>query len=182
MKKWLVACLAGLMSLTAHAAIQPGTDYTPLAAPQAVANKNRVEVIEFFSYGCGHCFKLEPASEAWAKNKPADVGFRRGQIGKLHHAAFIAVQQERLDLRDPKIVQDWVARQGVDAARFMQVYNSFSVAQAPARATQLTRAYRVEGTPMLVVGGKYAVTPAAPERMMQVVGELVDKVRAEQKK
>lgn len=47
MKKWLVACLAGLMSLTAHAAIQPGTDYTPLAAPQAVANKNRVEVIEF---------------------------------------------------------------------------------------------------------------------------------------
>ena len=64
----------------------------------------------------------------------------------------------------------------------MQVYNSFSVAQAPARATQLTRAYRVGGTPMLVVGGKYAVTPAAPERMMQVVGELVDKVRAEQKK
>ncbi|MCG9055667.1 thiol:disulfide interchange protein DsbA/DsbL [Laribacter hongkongensis] len=204
MKKWLVACLAGLISLTAHAAIQPGTDYTPLAAPQAVANKNRVEVIEFFSYGCGHCFKLEPASEAWAKNKPADVDFRReqivwdkrmdglarlfaaiqasGQSGKLHHAAFIAVQQERLDLRDPKIVQDWVARQGVDAARFMQVYNSFSVAQAPARATQLTRAYRVEGTPMLVVGGKYAVTPAAPERMMQVVGELVDKVRAEQKK
>lgn len=118
--------------------------------------------------------QLEPASEAWAKNKPADVDFRReqivwdkrmdglarlfaairasGQSGKLHHAAFIAVQQERLDLRDPKIVQDWVARTGVDAARFMQVYNSFSVACAPARATQLTRAYRVEGTPMLVVG------------------------------
>lgn len=203
MKKWLLSLLM-FASASAFAAVKEGVDYTVLPQAQAVADPKKVEVIEFFSYSCIHCYKLEGVLPAWEAKLPKDVSFRRqqivwdknmegfarlasairlsGQEAKLHHAAFDAVMRDKLDLRDPKILESWLGRQGADAGKFMQAYNSFGVNSDVARAGQLTRSYRIEGTPTLVVGGKYATVAAEPAKLLQTVDELIAKVRAEKKK
>ncbi|XLM20437.1 thiol:disulfide interchange protein DsbA/DsbL, partial [Chromobacterium piscinae] len=79
MKKWLLLVMLAASGL-ANAAIELGKDYTMLSTPQPVADPKKVEVIEFFSYHCIHCYDDDPAMNAWAKAQPADVSFRKEQI------------------------------------------------------------------------------------------------------
>lgn len=203
MKKWWLMALL-LASGMANAAIELGKDYVLLPQPQAVANPKKVEVIEFFSYHCIHCYELEPALTAWEKKRPADVNFRKEQIvwqkpmegfarlfatmnatgtlTKLNRPAFEAVVKNRINLADASVLTGWIRKQpGIDAAKFMQAYSSFSVNAQVARAVKITRDYNIEGTPTFVVNGKYAIQPAAPERLLQVLNELIAKARAEKK-
>ncbi|OQS42535.1 thiol:disulfide interchange protein DsbA/DsbL [Chromobacterium haemolyticum] len=203
MKKWLLLSLM-LFSGLANAAIELGKDYTMLATPQPVADPKKVEVIEFFSYHCIHCLELEPAMSAWEKSKPADVAFSKEQIvwqksmegfvrmfsafktsgayDKLHRPAFEAVVKSRVNLSDEGVFANWLKQQkGVDAAKVMQAYKSFGVNAQVAKAAKMTRDYAIQGTPTVIVNGKYVVTPVAPERMVQVINELVAKARAEKK-
>lgn len=197
MKKWILAALL-LSSSLAQAALQEGRDYTVLAKPQPTSTAGKVEVIEFFSYTCIHCYNLDPALEAWQKKLPANVAFRREQIvwnkqmegfarlfatynatktlEKLHHPTFEAVMKKQINLSDEAKLQQWLPSQGVNVATFMPVYKSFGVNAQVARATKMTRDYAVQGTPSIVVGGKYVVQPAEPARLLQVVDELVAKV------
>lgn len=197
MKKWLFAALF-LSSSFVHAALVEGRDYTVLAKPQPTLPAGKVEVIEFFSYTCIHCYNLEPALEAWSKKLPANVQFRREQIvwnkpmegfarlfatmntsntlGKLHHPALEAVVQKKINLADEAELAKWLPTQGVNATAFMQTYKSFGINAQVARASKITRDYAVQGTPTIVVGGKYATQPAEPARLLQVVNELIAKV------
>ncbi len=203
MKKWLLSLMM-FASASAFAAIKEGVDYTVLPQAQPAADPKKVEVIEFFSYSCIHCYKLEGSLTAWEAKLPKDVSFHRqqivwdknmegfarlaaairlsGQEAKLHRPAFDAVMRDKIDLRDPKILEGWLGRQGADTGKFMQTYNSFGVNSDVARASQMTRSYRIEGTPTLVVGGKYATVAAEPAKLLQTVDELIAKVRAEKKK
>lgn len=204
MKKWFALGLL-LISTMASAAIEAGKDYRVLPKPQPVADPGKVEVVEFFSYSCIHCLNLDAPLNAWSKRLPADVSFRKEHVvwGKnmeglaklfatvkldakreqLQPAAFQAVMQQRVNLGDEAVLGDWIKKQpGVNAAAFMQNYRSFGVSSYAGRAAQMTRDYAVQGTPMVVVGGKYAVEPAEPARLLQVVDELIAKVRAESKK
>lgn len=204
MKKWLLAGLL-LVSSLANAAIELGKDYTVLANPQPVANPKKVEVIEFFSYSCIHCYNLEPSLADWEKSRPADVEFRReqivwgkpfegfarffaamnasGQAAKLHRPAFEAVMKQKINLAEEPVLSDWLKKQpGVDVAKFMQTYKSFGINAQVARASKITRDYRIEGTPTVVVAGKYAILPAEPQRLVQVLNELIAKARQETKK
>ncbi|GHD78001.1 thiol:disulfide interchange protein DsbA/DsbL [Vogesella fluminis] len=197
MKKWVLAALL-LSSSLAHAALVEGRDYTVLTKPQATVAAGKVEVIEFFSYNCVHCYNLDPALEAWRKKLPANVQFRREQIvwnkpteglarlyatfnatktlGKLHQPAFDAVMKKNIDLADEAKLRQWLPGQGVNTASFMQTYKSFGVNAQVARASKMTRDYAVQGTPAIVVGGKYMAQPVEPARLLQVVNELVAKV------
>jgi len=189
-----------LVSTLSQAAISLGKDYVALAQPQPVTNPKKVEVIEFFSYTCIHCFHLEPLISNWEKKKPADVSFRREQIvwgkqmegfarlystlqttgtlGRLHQPVFDAVMQKKINLGDANVLGGWLKRQpGVDVNKFMQTYNSFGSNAQVARATKLTRDYAVEGTPSIVVNGKYAIAPAEPARLIAVLNELVAQER-----
>lgn len=189
-----------LASTLSQAAITLGKDYVVLAQPQPVADPKKVEVIEFFSYTCIHCFHLEPLISAWEKKRPADVSFRREQIvwgkqmegyarlfstlqttglsSRLHQPVFDAVMQKKINLGEPNALTGWIKQQpGVDVTKFMQTYNSFGTNAQVARASKLTRDYAVEGTPSIVVNGKYALTPAEPPRLIQVLNELVAKER-----
>jgi thiol:disulfide interchange protein DsbA len=189
-----------LVSTLSQAAITLGKDYVVLAQPQPVADPKKVEVIEFFSYTCIHCFHLEPLISAWEKKRPADVSFRREQIvwgkqmegyarlfstlqstglsSRLHQPVFDAVMQKKINLGEPSALTGWIKQQpGVDVNKFMQTYNSFGTNAQVARASKLTRDYAVEGTPSIVVNGKYALTPAEPPRLIQVLNELVAKER-----
>lgn len=155
-----------------------GKDYAKLGKPAPVETPaGKVEVIEFFWYSCPHCNSFEPTFEAWLKAAPKDVSIRRvpvafnasfvpqqklyyalegmGKLNEVHTKVFRAVHVERLPLNKDELIFDWVAKQGLDAAKFKEIYNSFTVSNQVRRASQLQEAYAVEGVPSLGVAGRF---------------------------
>ena len=182
-----------------------GSPFTKLKTPQPVSANGTIEVIEFFWYGCPHCKQLEPALEAWERGLPADVVLRRehvvweqrkptlgearffatlrtmGIVPQHQKAVFDWVQGDRGDLNDEKSVLAWVAKRGIDRARFESVYKSFVINSQVTKAKQLTSAYEVQSVPHLVVNGKYATSPhqAGGERqMLAVIDRLIANERS----
>ena len=199
MKKWMWIGVA-LLSSWAMADVQLGRDYTELKKPQPVASASKVEVLAFFSYHCSHCATLDPALQAWKAKLPADVDFRQVQIvwdkemaplaqlfatvqllklERLHTPIFTAMIQEKQNLRDEKVLAAWLKTQNVDVKLFMETYRSFSVTNQASRAAQITRDYAIDGTPTIVVGGRYVVPSTAPARVIEVTNALIAKVRAQ---
>jgi len=185
----------------AQSPIKPvsGRDYQALEQRALVeAPAGKVEVVEFFSYMCPHCNVFEPTLSAWTKKLPKEVVFRRapvhflpnaevlqrmyfaldamGLADKVHANIFTAVHTERRDFSKVALVADWLATQGVDKAKFMDQYNSFTAATKATRATQLTNAYRVDGVPALGVAGRFLVEGTA--KGLQVVDYLVAEIKA----
>ncbi len=199
------ATLAGATALPALAQqrFEAGKDYQPLDKPAPVdAPSGKIEVVEFFWYNCPHCNAFEPALEAWIKRQPKDVSVRRvpvafssayqgqqrlyyaleamGLVDKIHPKVFQAIHGERKRLESPDVIADWMATQGVDKAKFMEQFNSFSVASKATRAGQVTDAYRVEGVPALGVAGRFytdGTMTRSMERSLQVVDYLVGEIR-----
>ena len=183
---------------------QAGTDYLLVEQRAAVdAPAGKIEVVEFFWYSCPHCNAFEPTLDAWIKRAPKDVVVRRvpvafrdemvpqqrlyfvldamGLVGKLHAKVFAAVHVEKLKLDRAELIADWVTKQGVDKTKFIDHYNSFSVATKARKATELQNAYRVEGVPALGVAGRYytdGTIARSMERALQVTEFLVAGVRA----
>ena len=199
MKKWMWIGVA-LLSSWAMADVQLGRDYTELKKPQPVASASKVEVLAFFSYHCSHCATLDPALQAWKAKLPADVDFRQVQIvwdkemaplaqlfatvqllklERLHTPIFTAMIQEKQNLRDEKVLAAWLKTQNVDVKSFMETYRSFSVTNQATRAAQITRDYAIDGTPTIVVGGRYVVPSTTPARVIEVTNALIAKVRAQ---
>ena len=184
-RRWLllfVLLLGGLA--TAPGALGQfiaGKDYLIINPPQPTDTGGKVEVLEFFWYGCPHCNSLQAPLGEWLKNKPADVEFRRapavlgqswipltqafftfeamGLTEKLHHDVFAAIHKDKIKLQDPKVLFDWVAKRGVDRKQFMDTYNSFGVRSRVQRAIDMTRNYDIPGTPAIVVDGRYLTAP-----------------------
>jgi protein dithiol oxidoreductase (disulfide-forming) len=200
-----LAGASALPSLSVHAQMrfESGKDYLPLARPAPVeAASGKVEVIEFFWYNCPHCNAFEPSFEAWAKRLPKEVSLRRipvafqesfkpqqqfyyaleamGLVDKLHARVFQAIHGERKRLDRPDAIADWVATQGVDRAKFVEQFNSFTVAGKITRGNQLTEAYKVEGVPAMGVAGRFYTDGSLTnnmDRCLQVVDYLVSEVR-----
>ncbi|MDR2240530.1 MAG: thiol:disulfide interchange protein DsbA/DsbL [Zoogloeaceae bacterium] len=207
-KKWLAfAFIAALVAGPAAAQIQAGRDYKPLASPQTVESGDKIEVVEFFWYGCPHCFDLEPFLRKWTAQLPADVTFRRipaiptqrwapnartfytletlGLLDRLHGEVFDAVHIDRVNFDNEMVQLDWMTRHGVDRAKFSEAWRSFSVQSKTRRAAQLTQAYDVNGVPTLIVDGKYQTSVSmtgSPEALMKTLDELIVKARAERPK
>jgi thiol:disulfide interchange protein DsbA len=200
----LALATLGLLAGAAHAQLRQGQEYALLSPPQSTEGGGKVEVIEFFSYACGHCYKLDPFLESWAKKLPADVVFKRvpgvgsaawSQLGllyysleamnrldALHGKVFDAIHKDHVNLATAKVREDWLARQGVDPAQYSAVEKSFTVQSKLSRAMQLMGAYKVDGVPMLVVNGKYVTSTSAaggPERVVPVVEGLIAMARKE---
>lgn len=176
--------LVAMAGLAGAADLKEGVNYTVFRPPQPTESKDKIEVTEFFWYGCSHCFHLEPTLERWAAKLPRDVVFRRvpavfpgrdgspgpwapaakvyytldamGLVDKFQGKVFSAVQVERQRLisDDPELF-DWVAKQGIDAKKFAAIYNSFAVQSKMRRAMQLTVDHGFDGVPALVVDGRY---------------------------
>lgn len=184
--RWFIAALAGFALFAASAAavaqVVAGRDYRTLGSPQPVAGGTRIEVLEFFWYGCPHCNNLQAPLNAWLKRKPADVEFRRspavfqeswvpltkayftieslGLVDRLHHDVFAAIHEKKMRLQEPKVLVDWIASQGVDRQKFIDTYNSFAVQSRSQRAKEITANYDIPGTPAVVVDGKYLTAPS----------------------
>jgi protein dithiol oxidoreductase (disulfide-forming) len=180
-----VASFLGLLAASVAGA-QPaaGRDYTVINPPQPTEGGKNVEVVEFFYYGCIHCYHLEGPLKAWLKRKPADVVFRyvpavfdpswlpltrtfyaleaMGLTEKVHEDLFSAIHKERVRglANDPRLIAEWLATKGVDKQKFLDTYNSFAVNGRAQRAVDLTRSHDVPGTPALVIDGKYLTGPS----------------------
>lgn len=202
MKRWLVLGLL-LLATISNAQIELGKDYERLPHPVPIGHSKKVEVFEFFYYGCVHCFQLEPVLSKWEQAHAKEVSFKRVHVvwqksmknlarlyetekrvasgDRLHMLIFDAILQKRIDLSQETVLKDWLKKiPGVDVPNFMQTYNSFGVETDVARAAQLTKDYAVSGTPMIVIAGKYKVLPATPDRLVYVMTELLNKAKQEQ--
>lgn len=179
----LLAAFICLSFAAAGASAQvAGKDFRTISPPQPTETGSKVEVIEFFSYGCPHCQSLESPLAAWLKRKPADVEFRRvpvvfnsswaplaqlyytleamGLTDKLNRDVFAAIHDQKVRLQESKVLFDWVATKGVDKQKFMDTYNSFSVQSRTQRSTELASRYTVDFTPAVVVNGRYLTAPS----------------------
>ena len=161
-----------------QAAPKEGKEYLRLAKPAPTeAPQGKVEVVEFFWYSCPHCNAFEPTFAAWKQKVPANVVVRRVPVAfnasfvpqqklfyalqtlpnfdAMHVKVFHAIHVERNKLANDEAIFDWVAKQGVDVAKFKEAYNSFNVASQVRKAAALQQAYDVEGVPSMGVAGRY---------------------------
>jgi thiol:disulfide interchange protein DsbA len=212
-RKLAFALLTGLLFAAAVApgawaqgAAVEGRQYSRIK-PQQVETGKKIEVIEFFSYGCPHCAEFEPFLEDWVKTQSADVAFRRvpvmfqprwvelakvfytleamGEDWKLSPEVFSALHAKGLALWEPAKFYDWAATKGLDRKKVEDVYNSFAMSGRINRAKQLAQAYNVQEVPLVIVDGKFVTSPSRAgthAATPAVLNELVAKARAERPK
>lgn len=180
-----------------------GREYRTLGKRVPVdASPEKIEVVDFFWYSCPHCNAFEPALEAWSKRLPPEVSLRRvpaafrddmvpqqrlfyaldamGKIPELHQKVFDAIHREGLNLTRQQLITEWVAKQGLDAQKFTELYNSFAVSAKARRATELQNQYEVEGVPAMGVAGRWytdGTLASSNARMLQVVDYLMGEAR-----
>ena len=181
-----------------------GKDYLVIIPPVPTPANGKVEVIEFFWYGCPHCNAFEPMLEAWAKKLPADVAFRRvpvafrdepfvahqriyyaleemGLLEAMHAKVFAAIHVDHQRLDNPTEIAAFMKKNGVDPTKFMSFYNGFSVQTRARQAAQLAQAYKIDGVPSIAVAGKYftsATLSGSPQRSLAVADYLIQQARA----
>ena len=203
----LLLLCAGMFNFAGAAPATPASaDYTLIEPAQPVDNAGKVEVIEFFSYGCPHCNDFAPLVARWEAKLPKDVVFKRvpisfsraqwfnfgklyyaleasGNLVKLDTAVFDAIHKQHSITGDDKGIIDWVSKQpGVDGKKFTDIYNSFSTAAHMKRAEQMTAAYKIDGVPKIVVQGKYAISGHDFDAVLANTNKVIDKVRSEEAK
>ena len=163
----------------------------------------KIEVIEFFWYGCPHCYAVEPAVNAWLKNKPADVVFKRiptyneswapmvvlyytldamGVLPQYHQKVFDAIHKNNVNLNNKGKRDEWLKANGLDPAKYAEVEKSFSVVTNVNRAKQLAQSYKVDGVPRFFVNGKYWTGPelaGGEDRILLVVDQMIGLARKE---
>lgn len=181
--------------------LTPGKEYQLINPAQpSRAEGARIEVLEFFWYACPHCFALEPVIRQWLARLPADVSFRRVHVAfrmpehqRIHYAlaelgederlgmeVFHAIHRDGKRMRDNDQIRDWARAQGLDADRFMTVFDSQAVSEAMRNASATVQAYDIRSVPRLAVDGRYLTSPVmagSNEQAMQVVDALLDTVR-----
>lgn len=201
-----VFALSALLTRPAMAQMVEGTNYTRLKQPQPVESGKKIEVIEFFSFGCPHCADLEPILQKWVTTLPPDVEFRRVPVSfqkawenlakvyytlsalgedKLDSQVFVALHQKGQNLADPRTFFDWAAANGLDRKKVEEMYGSFSINSKVSRSKQLGQLYDIQSVPTVIVDGKYATASdrvGGHANLPKAVNELIAKARAERPK
>jgi thiol:disulfide interchange protein DsbA len=204
--RWRCALTSILVFLIANGCVptagaqQPRVNYEyRLIPPQLPATGERIEVVEFFWYGCPYCNQLQPFLERWLQRKPADVELRRipaifreswmpharlyytlealGELGRLHQAVYRTHHLEHENLNSAERSADWAARHSIDRTSWLTVYNSTEIDEKVRRAIADTRAYSVQGTPSLVVDGRYITSTGMTETVSGVIPILDELIR-----
>jgi protein dithiol oxidoreductase (disulfide-forming) len=203
LKQLITGIIVFFAAGSAQAQPTAGVEYRELSPAQPTDTVGKIEVIEFFWYGCPHCYNFEPVLEPWVKKLPKDTQFRRipaifndeweqgarayyaleaiGEGERLHKLLFDAIHQStKLKVANEAALTEWLGKQGVDTKKFAAAYRSFSVEGKIKRAKQLTQAYKIEGVPAMAVNGKYVVITdniKSFEQMLAVSDYLIDQVR-----
>ncbi|HEY6720038.1 MAG TPA: thiol:disulfide interchange protein DsbA/DsbL [Burkholderiales bacterium] len=204
LKGWLLAFVLVLLTGAAAAQIQPGREFQRIEPQRPSVADGRIEVIEFFYYGCPVCYETEPFLSRWLGTAPEYVEMRRvpalsteawepfaklfytleklGQLARLHWPVYDNFHFENLKLNDEKIMVGWAVRNGIDRQKFLETYGSSEVAAKVAQARELLKAYDVRGVPTFIVDGKFLTSArlaGGTEQVIQVVDHLVRLAREE---
>ena len=208
-RNWLASLAYFLLPLLAVAGLvvpaqaqevraRQNIDYR-LISPQPVETGQRIEVIDFFWYGCPYCYELQPALDAWDKRKPADVALRRipailrdtwaphariyytlellGEVGRLHQKVYDSYHVEELSMSQPDVMEQWAVRNGIERRRWLDAYYSPEVDARVARAHELAKRYEVQGTPSVVVDGRYLTSSSMTPSVIDVMPVVEDLIR-----
>jgi protein dithiol oxidoreductase (disulfide-forming) len=191
------------LSALAQRSYQEGQDF--VALDKRVPGDNaagRLEVIEFFWYSCPHCNAFEPQLEQWVAKLPKDITLRRvpvafrddfvpqqrlfytletlGKVEALHKKVFYAIHVEKRSLNTQANIGEWIATQGVDKAKFDELYNSFAVQTKATRAKKLQDEYKVGGVPALGIAGRFYTDGSLAQSMgraLQVTDWLISEIK-----
>ncbi len=200
MKKLLVFIFLIVNSALLQAAnYNEGTHYKKLPQ-QATDSGDKVEVLEFFSYSCPHCFSFEPYLQSWKKSKPANVVFTRvpaifrpewevqarayyalsnmGHIEDLHIKIFEAVHKDKKRLNKLELIADFVEKNGVDKKEFIKQYNSFDVDGMVRKTKKKQKGYMIQGVPSVAVNGKYLTSGSMSgsyDNLIKIINHLIAK-------
>jgi thiol:disulfide interchange protein DsbA len=200
----IVALAFLALSTSPQAGIIAGHDYVVLSTPQRQKSNGKIEVVEFFSWGCPHCYEFYPMLARWVGTLPKDAAFKRVPVGLGHPEwealarAYYALQStgdlDRLDsqifedihsnhvwLYDERSITAWVGRHGVNVAKFTEAFRSFNMNMSAGQAEQRAEDYRIPGVPTLAIGGKYTVD-GAQAKMLTTSDQLIVMARAANKK
>jgi len=200
----IVALAFLALSTSLQASIIAGHDYVVLSTPQRQESNGKIEVVEFFSWGCPHCYEFYPMLSRWAAALPKDAAFKRVPVGLGHPEwealakAYYALQStgdaDRLDsqifedlhrnhvwLYDEQSITAWVGKHGVNVAKFTEAFRSFGVNTNAGQAEQKAEDYRIPGVPTLAIAGKYTVDGAFAT-MLSTSDQLIAMARAANKK
>lgn len=194
----LAVVALGLVASTAFASpADPklGAEYLPLATPQPVqVVGKKVEVIEFFMYHCPHCNVLEPFLADWVKKNGDKIVFKRvhmpfsgandpeahlyltleamGKLDEMHAKVFHAFHVQRLRMNKEDVIMDWVGKNGVDKAKFLETWNSFGVMTKMKRLPKILEAYKIDSVPTLIVDGRLMTSPATVDATNRGMDEV----------
>ena len=195
------AAAMGLLGSNVASAQSAPRGYVPIDPPVPTRDPETVEVLEFFWFGCPHCYAFEPEINAWKADKPDYVSFVReapplnpsweghsrsfytaealGVTDQFFDPMFNAIHQERRPLRDPKKIAAFAGELGIDEKRFLKTMNSFSVDSAMRRGTQIAQQSRITGVPSLLINGRYMTGGqiAGAEGIINVINRLVEEER-----
>jgi len=174
------------------------TGYETLSSPQPTQNPAKIEVIEFFWYGCPHCYSFEPLLEKWAKSLPKNVEFIRqpaafnelwskhakayytaealGVVDKIHADFFDAVQNKKEKLDTEEALAKFFSAHGVNESQFHEAYNSFVVDAKMRQAPLMAARYGITGVPAIIINGKYKTNgtlAGSHEKMIEVMNKLI---------
>jgi protein dithiol oxidoreductase (disulfide-forming) len=201
----LLGTLGAVPCLTpaSAAAQEENTDFRKLTPAQPTASPGKIEVIEFFSYGCPHCNEFYPLLSAWLTRQAKDVvllrvpvGFNRpawenlqrayyalqasGDLARLDGALFEAIHEKHEPLFDEQSLAEWVGRNGGNAEKFTAAYTSFGVNNLTVQADRMAESYGVEGIPAMAVNGEYVARGDSFAEILSNTDKLIARVRAEQ--
>jgi thiol:disulfide interchange protein DsbA len=180
--------------------IAKGEGYETIDPQQPTDDPSKVEVIEFFWYGCPHCLRFEPTLKKWAKSKPDYVNYipqpaafnatwakharayftadALGIVDKMHEDFFKAVQIDKIRLDKKDVLEDFFVKHGVSKEDFNSTFDSFLVDTKTRQAASTAARYGVTGVPAVIVNGKYRIsgsTAKSYENMIKVMDFLIKK-------
>jgi thiol:disulfide interchange protein DsbA len=178
-------------------------EYQVLDVPQRQDSQGKIEIIEFFSWGCPHCYEFYPLLARWLAKLPKDATFKRVPVGlghpdwdnlarayyalqftgdasRLDSPIFEAIHRDHVPLFDEQSITAWVGKHGVNVAQFTAAFRSFGVNTSVDQSERVAAGYRIDGVPTLAIGGRYTVT-GNQIKMLAATDEFIAKVRADDK-
>ena len=194
-----LAALGGGLRAQEPVKARQNIEYRLIEPPQPVETGDKIEVVDFFWYGCPYCNQLSPFLETWIKGKPADTAVRRipailkdswapharvyytlellNEAERLHTRVFYGYHVEELHMSKPDVMEQWAVKNGIDKRKWVDAYFSPEVDGKIARAARATKLYHVEGTPSLAVDGRYITSGSMAPSIKDMVVVLDDLVR-----
>lgn len=172
--------------------------YETLSTVQPTQHPDKIEVIEFFWYGCPHCYSFEPELAKWMKAMPKNVEFIRqpavfselwgkhakayfvaealGVVDKVHADFFDAIQNKKEKLETEEELAKFFAAHGVKESQFHETFNSFAVDSKMRQAPAIASRYGITGVPAIIINGKYLTNgplAGSHEKMIEIMNTLI---------